>query len=375
MRTLIRQNRDPRIDFFRGIALWSMFVDHLINSWFRAITVKQLAFSDSAELFVLLSGMSAGIVYTRILERDGLFAAWNRIVRRVLAIYRTQLILFVLFVALVQALVEWQHPAGFLQFLNLERLGAAPYRSFLDVVLLTYLPKFFDILPLYMVLLLMLCAALPLMRWPRLVLTLSAGLYLATLAFHLALPGWVGFFNPLAWQIVYIIGAVSVSFFKAKHYWRGWDWLAILFAVFSLVESHAKYLVNRAPSALLLSFEPEKPNLHPLRLLAIVSLTWLVWRYVPATAGWLRSRMAEPLVLIGQHSLPVFAASILFAVIGEVFVVKSPQWFWQLVALCLGSMALVGVGALAAWSKMPSRPGGGSGKATTTETERVLVVV
>ena len=72
MQTLIRQNRDLRIDFFRGFALWCMLIDHMIKSWLRGITLKEYGFSDAAELFVLLSGISAGIVYHRAMVRDGL---------------------------------------------------------------------------------------------------------------------------------------------------------------------------------------------------------------------------------------------------------------------------------------------------------------
>lgn len=75
MQTLVRHNRDFRIDFFRGFALWCMFIDHLNKSWLRAITLKEYGFCDGAELFVLLSGISAGIVYERAMVREGLSAS------------------------------------------------------------------------------------------------------------------------------------------------------------------------------------------------------------------------------------------------------------------------------------------------------------
>ena len=221
---LIRQNRDPRIDFFRGLALWSMFIDHLIKGWLRAVTLKEFAFCDSAELFVFLSGISAGIVYQRALAREGLLLTWIKVLRRVVVIYRTQLLIFVLFVAEAGVLVAWLHAPALLQFVNLEEeFGDHPYQSILDFVLLRYQPKFFDILPLYMILLLFVCAALPLMRRPRLVLSLSLLLYTATRAFRLHLPAWQGawYFNPLAWQVIYIIGAASGSVLTTKRYWRG----------------------------------------------------------------------------------------------------------------------------------------------------------
>jgi hypothetical protein len=376
MRTLIRQNRDARIDFFRGIALWSMFIDHLIKSWLRAVTLKEFAFCDSAELFVLLSGISAGIVYKRALARDGLFAAWIKILRRVVVIYRTHLMVFMLFVAEAIALVAWLHPPLFLQLINLETFADNPYQKILDAVLLGYQPKFFDILPLYIVLLLIFCVALPLIRWPRVVLSLSVLLYVATRTFHLGMPGSQGawFFNPLAWQIIFILGAVSGSILTAKTYWRGWDWLAALFALFSFFESHAGQLANHVPAAILIHFDVDKSSLHPLRILAILSLAWLVWRYLPATASWLQSRLAEPFILLGQHSLPVFSASILFAMFGQAVLFNDSGWLAQLLVPGLGSLALLGVGALAAWNNKPPVSGVRVIGVREPEPERVVVV-
>ena len=99
----------------------------------------------------------------------------------------------------------------------------------------------------------------------------------------------------------------------------------MLFSVFSLFESHAKHLAHHVPASVLLQFEVEKPGLHPFRLLAMVSLAWLGWRHIPAGAAWLRSRWAGMLVLLGQHSLVVFAASVVFAVLGEAILWTHPR--------------------------------------------------
>jgi hypothetical protein len=360
VRSLIRHNRDLRIDFFRGFALWCMFIDHLITSWLRAITLKEYGFSDSAELFVLLSGISAGIVYERTRMRDGLGAAWLKISRRIFAIYRTHLIMFMLFVAEVGILVSWLNPPSFIDFLGLNPFSARPYGAIINAVLLRAEPKFFDILPLYIVLLLLLGVALPLLRWPRLLMGASVLLYVATLVFHLDLgqltDGW--FFNPLAWQTVFMIGVTAPYVLKSRHYWRGWDWLAALFSLFSLFESHAKHLAHHVPAALLIHFEVGKPSEHPFRLIAILSLAWLAWRYLPATGKWLQSRWAEPFVLLGQHSLGVFSSSVLFAVLGEAILFTHPGWISQILTQGLGSLALVAVAAVAAWNSNKDRADG-----------------
>lgn len=360
MQTLIRQNRDLRVDFFRGFALWCILIDHFIKGRLRAITLREYGFCDAAELFVLLSGISAGIVYHRAMVRDGLGPAWLKIARRIVAIYRTHLIMFMLFAAEVGILVAWLNPPSFVEFLALDGFRAAPFRSIMNVVLLGTEPKFFDILPLYIVLLVLLALTLPLIRWPRSLLGGSILLYVAARVFHLNLGPWTEnwVFNPLAWQVIFMLGVTSPYVLKAKNYWRGWDWLAALFSLFSLFESHARHLDNHLPAALLIHFQVDKPMVHPFRLLAIVSLGWLAWRYIPAAADWLRSRWAEPFVLLGQHSLGVFSSSVLFAVLGQAILFTHPGWISQILVQGLGSLALVAVAALSAWNSNKSRTAG-----------------
>jgi hypothetical protein len=355
--TLVRQNRDLRIDLFRGFALWCMFIDHLITSWLRAVTLKEFGFCDGAELFVLLSGLSAGMVYGRLQEREGVWAARLKILRRMVAIYRVHLIMFMLFVAEVGILVRKVNPPDLIDFLGLSPFGTDSYRAIINAVLLHAEPKFFDILPLYVVLLLMLATTLPLLRWPVVLLCGSLVLYVATRFFHLTLgvvtDHW--FFNPLAWQAIFMVGVTAPYILERKEYWRGWDWFAVLFSIFGLFESQAKHLAHHVPAGLLLQFEVDKPSLHPFRLVAIVAWAWLGWRHIPVVAEWLRSPWASMLVLLGQHSLVVFAASVLLAVLGESILWTYPGLKSQVLVQGLGSVALVAVGAIAAWMSNPGR--------------------
>jgi hypothetical protein len=212
-------------------------------------------------------------------------------------------------------------------------------------------PRFFDILPLYVLFLILLSVVLPLIRRPRLLLGGSVALYVATRAFHLNLSGtetW--FLNPLAWQVIFMIGATAPYILKAKNYWRGWDWLAVGFSLLGLAETHVPHLVNLVPSALLIHFEPDKELLHPLRLLGILAWAWLAWRYIPARAAWLQSRWAKPVVLIGQHPLEVFASSILLSVLGAALLAAYPGWTSQFLVQGLGSLALVASAVVFAFS-------------------------
>ncbi len=93
----------------------------------------------------------------------------------------------------------------------------------------------------------------------------------------------------------------------------------------------------------------DKQNLHPMRLLSIFALVWVVIRTVPITAKWVRSRAAAPFVLCGQHSLPVFCAGIFLSFLGRLAMEEQPSWTVQAAVNLCGGLSLVAVGALAAW--------------------------
>ena len=97
-----------------------------------------------------------------------------------------------------------------------------------------------------------------------------------------------------------------------------------------------------------------------MRLLSILALAWLVSRGISANAPWLRSRFAQPLVICGQHSLPVFCAGIFLSFLGRLAMEEQAGWVVQAGVNAVGLTALVAVGALAAWYKLKgkvTRPG------------------
>jgi hypothetical protein len=351
MQTLIRQNRDLRIDLFRGIALWSMFIDHLLNGSLGWITLKQYGFCDAAELFVLLSGVSAGMVYGRISIRKGVVAARLKILRRVGVLYRTHLVMLVAIPVEVGLLRERLNLPSFLHTYRLEGFA----RNLLDGALLRYQPEYLDVLPLYIVVMLALCVALPLLlQRPRLLLGASLGLYGITRLFHLKMPGWAGewYFNALAWQVIFFIGAVSETVLVRERYWRGWNVLAGFFAIFGLIGAHTRHLVHLVPVSMLFNAVADKHNLHPFKLLSILSLAWLTCTYLPVTADWLRSWWATPFVLLGQHSLPVYVISVFLSIAGQAWLDTHSGWICQTLIQGFGSLVLLG---MAAWAARKNR--------------------
>ena len=91
--------RELRLDLFRGLALWLIFIDHVspdLLSWF---TIRSYGFSDAAEIFIFISGYTAAFVYGRSLLESGFVIAGARILRRVWQIYAAHILLFTIMVA------------------------------------------------------------------------------------------------------------------------------------------------------------------------------------------------------------------------------------------------------------------------------------
>src|ERR671922_2156221 len=91
--------RDLRLDLFRGIALWLIFLDHIPSNIVSWITIRNYGFSDATEIFVFVSGYTAAFVYGRAMRERGFVVAGARILRRAWQIYLAHVVLFIIFVA------------------------------------------------------------------------------------------------------------------------------------------------------------------------------------------------------------------------------------------------------------------------------------
>src|SRR6266481_7370712 len=91
--------RELRLDLFRGLALWLIFIDHLppnILTWF---TIRNYGFSDATEIFIFISGYTAAFVYGRAMVERGFIVAGARILKRCWQIYVAHVFLFAIYIA------------------------------------------------------------------------------------------------------------------------------------------------------------------------------------------------------------------------------------------------------------------------------------
>ena len=355
---LIRVNRDLRIDFFRGLALWWIFTDHIPADWLSNLSMRNFAMCDATEVFVLLAGYAGGLAYGGTMRAQGWLYAGADVVRRAWTLYIAHIFLFVVFSAQVAYSATALDRGDYLDEIHLDVMGGAPYRALLEALTLHFQPAYLNVLPLYVVVLLFFALVMPLLRWPPLLAALSFTLYAAARIFGWNLPSWTGggwFFNPFTWQLLFIMGAI-LSYAPGEMPRRRTllDVVSGGVVVFGLIMQWVVWqhpsVVEHLPGGVVRALmSVDKEGLHPFRLISILALTWAVARLVPAGAGWLKSRAAGAFVLAGQHSLPVFCAGIFLAFLGRLATEQSDGFVMQCAVNVSGAVALWSVAAVAAW--------------------------
>jgi len=362
MDSLVRLNRDLRVDIVRGFALWAIFVNHTPGNLLGYLTPRNYTLSDATEAFVMLAGYAAGLAYGSAMDRHGWFFAASRVMGRVFTLYVAHIFLLVVFTAQVGLSAERLDAAAYLDELHLDPFAAEPYRALLEALLLRYQPSFLNILPLYITILAMFAAVMPLIRYPAIMLAASAGLWAAARVFDITLPSWRGedwFFNPLAWQLLFFIGC-SISYRPPGGHplslpWRRWAgvlcglFLAAGAVLTVLIYFHWDFTEARLPAAAPYLAAIDKASLHPARLLTMLALTYLIAHLLPRNAAWLRSPPGKVLALMGQQSLPVFCAGIALSFLARVALEAEDTWWMQVAVNLVGAAALVGIAVLTAW--------------------------
>jgi hypothetical protein len=353
------------VDFFRGVALWWIFMDHIPANWLAQFSLRNFALCDATEMFVLLAGYAAGIAYGNSYRRTGWLYAGADVMRRAWTLYIAHIFLFVVFVAQVSYSATALDRSEYLDEIHLDVLAEAPYRAMLEALLLTFQPAYLNILPMYIVLLVLFALVLPLIKRPTVLLALSAALYAVTRLKGWNLPSWTEggwYFNPLAWQFLFVIGVVlSQKPPRVAIDRRVVDVGAVIVVLTGLFlvwfvwpSDDVSARVPRILARALLTVDKE--GLHPMRLLSILALTWLVVRTIPIDARWLHRWFAWPFILCGQHSLPVFCSGIALSFLGRLAMEEQGGgWPVQTAVNLLGPLALVSVAMLVTWYRTKGR--------------------
>ncbi len=357
--------RDYRLDFFRGLALIFIFIDHIPDNIVSFFTLRSFAFCDAAEVFIFISGYTAALAYTPVFGREGIAMGFARIYRRVWQLYVAHLCLFMIFTAEVAYTLKYLQNPLFADELQVGDYLDNQGEAFIRVLLLQFQPSLLNILPLYILLLLALPILILLIRRHVLLgLIPSAALYLVANLFGWNLPGFpegrLWFFNPLAWQFLFTIGVV-LGFVRSRgdRWVRSVPLLPVVAAVVVVVAGGLQGLWTlHEPFNLIPYYLPlpdswlDKTMLPPARLISLLALAVVVGAYIPRDARFMRSVAGWTVVLCGQNSLEVFCLGILLSVLANFVLSLAGYGLFDQFLVNLGGLAIMaGFGLLLAWFK------------------------
>jgi hypothetical protein len=313
-------DRDLRIDACRGIALWFIFLDHIPNNVGSWLTLRNYGFSDAAEVFMFVSGLTCALAYSKAWRCEGWSGVINRTLRRSWDIYVAFLLLTLASAILVHLLGGGSPADENNTRILLDQPGATLARA----AILQYRPVNTDVLPLFVLLHLSFAPLLwLLMRVPNLTLGASLVLYALVHVFGWTVPAWPNShwaFNPMAWQFLVVLGAWWMIEGKKVEPWvRSPAILAIAVALllFSLVvalSSRIEPLEALIPKSVpQLLYPMDKSNLDPVRLLHFLALAILASWMVPRNWRGMTTPLMRGAILCGRNSLPIYCLGVLLA--------------------------------------------------------------
>ncbi|HEY8564743.1 MAG TPA: OpgC domain-containing protein [Beijerinckiaceae bacterium] len=304
------------VDFWRGFALVSIFVNHVPGNVFEGFTHKNVSISDAAEIFVFLAGWSLALATTNPKGWDSARRVVLRLLSRLVEVYRAQLVTTAIALAMVAgAAVILDNPL-FLEWHNAGPVFADPVHATVGWVLMTHQLGYFNILPLYVVLL---ALAPPFVLLARrhagLALLASSSLYLYCLVNEISLPTWptegTWFFNPFTWQFLLMLGYVAAATLRDRPALQSLAKRLQSIAIAGVLLAAALTWVDWRPDPFSvpeprLLFLFDKGYLSPARLLHVLLLV-LAFQGAFAHIARHAPTLADQFSALGRNSLAVFS--------------------------------------------------------------------
>jgi hypothetical protein len=310
------QSRLLELDFFRGLVLLIIVVDHIGGSILSRVTLHAYALCDAAEVFVFLGGFATATAYAALAERRNEATARSRFLRRSLEIYRAFLITAGLMLLVSAVLSAFSIDGPNLATTDLDDLMDTPVAALRDILLFRRQPYLASVLPMYAFFALLVPMILPLARSkPWLLLAGSVALWAGAPAIDAYLPAapdmhWD--FNPFAWQLLFVLGVLARCqpvYQRISAHRLGWLVSVLAFAVVAAA-AYYKLFIEREPLDGSL-----KQNLSYLRAVNFLAIAWLVANLIQL--GWAR-KLAQwmPWVgMIGRKGLLCFIAGAVISLV------------------------------------------------------------
>lgn len=361
-----------------------IFTSHAPNNYWGEWIPGRFGFSDATEMFVFCSGMASAIAFGSSYDRSGWWLGTARVLQRCWQVYWAHIGLFFALLLMVITLDRIGFEKSYIDSLALGFFLDNATEAVFGLMTLTYVPNYFDILPMYIVVLMMMPIIMALSK-RRLVLVLAFVVVVWFLAqtlilkaiglqvLHLELPAsfqsdrpW--FFNPFGWQLI---------FFTGFAFMRGWlprppvnallISVAIAITAAFMTLSHVAFREWGFDWALRWRIENimflNKTDFGVLRYVHFMVLAYLAYalagdggKYLLAKGTTLPGKVWKALVTVltkvGQQSLAVFMVSMVLSILVGFILDQTGNGAWP-VALCnlLGWAFLVGVAYGVSWFK------------------------
>ncbi|WP_284154799.1 OpgC family protein [Algicella marina] len=322
------------------------------NPWTRWIPARW-GFSDATEIFVFCSGMASAIAFGAVFERHGLAMGAVRTAHRVWQVYWAHIGMFmVIAMSMIMLNAIEFLPRDYVGQLNLYPFFENPIEQLIGLMTLTYVPNYFDILPMYLAILAMIPLVMALKKigtWAVIVAVLTlwcaanVGRYfdlgfafLEPLAvrlefLHLPAQLWFEppnntrewFFNPFAWQLVFFTGfCLMKGWIPAPPVNRYLLVIAAAVVVLAVPFSNVGVREFGLDSARNWRIDHQyliiKTDFGLFRYLHFLALAYVAWVMVGPKGARLNIGTVWPRVVavirkVGQQSLAVFLTSMLLA--------------------------------------------------------------
>jgi hypothetical protein len=330
--TMAQMTRDWRIDWLRGLALVSIFVNHMPGNRFEHWTSRNFGFSDAAEVFVLLAGVAAAFAYFKKFEAGRAVETSWKAARRAGTLFSAHIASTLAAIVLFAVAARYLENPNVLDLIGIAPLFSDPWPGLIGIMTGGYQLGYFNILPLYVLLLVSLPAYLWLARRDvRLMLAASFALYVVAQHFKWSMPnypeggGW--YFNPFLWQLIFAIG-LSMGILRLRG--KSVPYHPIAFALaLAYIAFAAVWMVWSLGGHVTHGLVPgwmdtlHKSYLPPPRLLHVLALAYvLVHSRAWATLTVISAR--DPLLTrLGRNALPVFVTGSLASMVGYLTLVHT----------------------------------------------------
>lgn len=358
-----KRPRDLRLDFFRGIGMLIILLAHIPDDGWALWIPARFGFSDATEMFVFQSGMASAIAFGSTYDRQGATALIARVGHRIWQIFWAHIAVFVVVVVIMVLAGTRYDGVTYVESLNLVPFMKDPGGLLVGLLTLTYVPNYFDILPMYIVIL----ALMPLMIFASnvhryLPLALMVALWSATQFGLTRLPAepWSDrpwFFDPFGWQLLFYSGFFLMrGTLPSPGYDRRLMVLAVAIVIvtvpFAWVHFHAVHpFFQRAAEQI--APLTDKTDFGLLRFIHFLALCYIAVHLVGEKGARLRGRVVRVLTVVGQQSLAVFITGIVIAQpIGIALDHAGRTTSAEVIGNLFGFATLIAAAYLVRWFKM-----------------------